>query len=101
MVNATLNCLAGLMRTRQSVSSKILSAIMNYNPIAAAMDAHVQVTPALKVKMKSIERTTRALLLNFIKRYAPEHHCLPPFSLCYLLCPTMANEFFSETPVTL
>ncbi|KAI5301104.1 hypothetical protein KEM56_001962, partial [Ascosphaera pollenicola] len=82
IVNATLNCLAGLMRTRQAVSSKILNAIMNYNPIAAAMDAHVHITPALKVKMKSIERTTRALLLNFIKRNPGHpmntklHHCI-------------------------
>ncbi|KAI5292033.1 hypothetical protein KEM55_008135, partial [Ascosphaera atra] len=61
-----------LIRSRHSVGSKIINAILNYNPIAAAMSSGVPITPKLKVNMKSIERTTRALLLNIIKR-APGH----------------------------
>ncbi|OJJ46270.1 hypothetical protein ASPZODRAFT_2090875 [Penicilliopsis zonata CBS 506.65] len=68
-VNATLNCLSVLIRTRQSISNKIISAILSFNP-------HKQVngpmTPSLRVGLKSMERTTRSLLVNIMKR-SPNH----------------------------
>ncbi|KAI9756161.1 MAG: hypothetical protein M4579_003974 [Chaenotheca gracillima] len=68
LVNSTLNCLGILIRSRQSVSNKIVSAILNFNPLK-------QATPSLssktKVVIKSMERTTRSLLAN-INKLNPE-----------------------------
>lgn len=66
LVNATLNCLGILIRTRQSIATKILSAILNFNPLK---QANSPMTPKLKVMIKSMERTTKALLMNINKRY--------------------------------
>ncbi|KAI9871477.1 MAG: hypothetical protein M1830_002877 [Pleopsidium flavum] len=65
LVNATLNCLGILIRTRQSIANKILSAILNFNPLK---QANSPMTPKLKVMIKSMERTTKALLMNINKR---------------------------------
>ncbi|KKK24570.1 hypothetical protein P175DRAFT_0512974 [Aspergillus ochraceoroseus IBT 24754] len=69
LVNATLNSLAVLIRTRQSVGNKIINAILNFFP---ARQARSPVTPAVRVGVKSMERTTRALLINIMKRN-PSH----------------------------
>ncbi|KAL3448931.1 hypothetical protein BJX65DRAFT_52012 [Aspergillus insuetus] len=69
LVNATLNCLATLVRSRQSISNKIISAVLNFLP---ARHARTPVTPAVRVGVKSMERTTRALLINIMKRN-PSH----------------------------
>ncbi|KAL2862117.1 hypothetical protein BJX68DRAFT_223961 [Aspergillus pseudodeflectus] len=69
LVNATLNCLATLIRSRQSISNKIISAVLNFLP---ARHARSPVTPAVRVGVKSMERTTRALLINIMKRN-PSH----------------------------
>lgn len=66
LVNATLNCLAILIRSRQSISNKILNAILSFNPLK---QANAPATPTLRVNVKSMERTTRALLVNVMKRY--------------------------------
>lgn len=66
LVNATLNCLAVLIRSRQSIANKILNAILNFNPLK---QANSPATPTLRVNIKSMERTTRALLINVMKRY--------------------------------
>ncbi len=65
LVNSTLNCLGLLIRSRPSIANKILSAILNFNPLK---QANSPMTPKLKVLIKSMERTTRALLTNVNKK---------------------------------
>ncbi|KAL2000935.1 hypothetical protein VTN02DRAFT_2451 [Thermoascus thermophilus] len=65
LVNATLNCLAVLIRTRQSIANKIINSILNFNPLK---QINSPMTPTLRVYVKSMERTTRALLINVLKR---------------------------------
>jgi symplekin len=68
LVAATLNTLGVLMHRRPIVANKILTSIFNFNPLKLA---NSPLTPKNKVIMKSIERTTRSLLMNIMKRYAP------------------------------
>ncbi|KAM5442913.1 hypothetical protein MferCBS31731_001785 [Microsporum ferrugineum] len=69
LINATLNSIPVLIRTRPSISNKIITAILNFNPLK---QANAPLTPTTKVNIKSMERTTRALLLSIIKK-APNH----------------------------
>ncbi|GKZ32760.1 hypothetical protein AbraIFM66950_002379 [Aspergillus brasiliensis] len=69
LVNATLNCLAVLIRTRQSVGNKIINAIMNFYP---ARQVRAPITPSVRVGVKSMERTARAVMINILKRN-PNH----------------------------
>lgn len=64
LVDATLNCLAVLIRSRPSVAGKIINAILNFNPLKLA---NSPMTPRSKVIAKSLERTTSALLKNVRK----------------------------------
>lgn len=66
LVNATLNCLAPLIRTRQSVANKIINTILEFYP---AKHVHAPFTPTIRVSIKSMERTARALLINILKKY--------------------------------
>lgn len=66
LVTATLNCLGPLIRSRQTIVNKILSVILGFNPLKKA---NSPMTPLSKVQIKALERTTRALLLNFVRRY--------------------------------
>ncbi|PYH99499.1 mRNA cleavage and polyadenylation specificity factor complex subunit [Aspergillus ellipticus CBS 707.79] len=68
-VNATLNCLAVLIRTRQSIGNKIINAIMNFLP---ARQVRPPITPSIRVGVKSMERTARAVMVNIMKRN-PSH----------------------------
>ncbi|KAL9100605.1 MAG: hypothetical protein Q9163_004042 [Psora crenata] len=65
LVNATLNCLGVLLRTRQSIAHKIISAILSFNPLK---QANSPMTPKVKVQIKSMEKTTRSVLLNVYRR---------------------------------
>lgn len=65
LVTATLNCLGCLIRTRASIANKIVSTVLNFNPLKLA---NSPMTPSLKVMVKSMERTVRALLLNVVKK---------------------------------
>ncbi|OQE94411.1 hypothetical protein PENNAL_c0004G05487 [Penicillium nalgiovense] len=69
LVNATLNCLAPLIRTRQSVANKIINAVLEFYP---AKHARPPFTPTIRVSVKSMERTARALLINILKKN-PNH----------------------------
>ncbi|KAK2740404.1 hypothetical protein FQN57_006144 [Myotisia sp. PD_48] len=69
LVNSTLNMLPILIRTRPSISHKIVNAILNFNPLK---QLKTPLTPTMRVNIKSMERTARALLLNLIKK-APNH----------------------------
>lgn len=65
-MNATLNSLGALIRSRPSTTNKIISVILNFNPLGAASPP---LTPKQKVVLKSMERTTKALLVNVNKQY--------------------------------
>ncbi|EKG22268.1 Armadillo-like helical protein [Macrophomina phaseolina MS6] len=73
LVTATLNCLGCLIRTRASIANKIVSTVLNFNPLKLA---NSPMTPSLKVMVKSMERTVRALLLNVVKKN-PNHPLAP------------------------
>ncbi|KAL8952083.1 MAG: hypothetical protein Q9222_001994 [Ikaeria aurantiellina] len=65
LVDATLNCLGTLIRTRQNVATRILNAILSFNPLKLA---NSPMTPKLRVQIKSMERTTRSVLMNVLRR---------------------------------
>ncbi|CAI6332489.1 unnamed protein product [Periconia digitata] len=65
LVTAVLNTLGILLQRRPIASSKILNSVLNFNPLKLA---NSPMTPKNRVIMKSLERTTRALLFNFMKR---------------------------------
>lgn len=67
LVNATLNCLGVLVRSRQSIANKIVSTTLTFNPLRLA---NSPMSPKLKVQIKSMERTTRLFLMNILRRYA-------------------------------
>jgi symplekin len=64
-VTATLNSLGMLFHRRPVAANKILNSVLNFNPLKLA---NTPMTPKNKVIIKSIERTTRALLVNIMKR---------------------------------
>jgi symplekin len=66
LVTSVLNSLGMLMQRRPPVANKILASVLNSNPLKLA---NSPMTATNQVIMKSIVRTTRALLVNFIKRY--------------------------------
>ncbi|OJD29818.1 mrna cleavage and polyadenylation specificity factor complex subunit [Diplodia corticola] len=73
LVTATLNSLGSLIRTRASVANKIVSTVLNFNPLKLA---NSPMTPKSKVMIKSMERTVRALLINVVKKN-PNHPLAP------------------------
>lgn len=69
IVDATLNCLAVLIRMRPPIATKIISAILNFNPMK---QGNSPMTPKIMVMIRSMERTTRALL-RWVLRAVPNH----------------------------
>lgn len=65
LITATLNSLGSLIRTRASVANKIVSTVLNFNPLKLA---NSPMTSKTKVMIKSMERTVRALLVNVVKK---------------------------------
>ncbi|KAF2270468.1 hypothetical protein CC78DRAFT_133707 [Lojkania enalia] len=65
LVTATLNGLGMLIQRRPSIANKILSSVLNFNALKLA---NSPLTPKTKVLIRSIERTTKALLANVMKR---------------------------------
>ncbi|KAM5355737.1 hypothetical protein ACJ41O_002383 [Fusarium nematophilum] len=65
IVDATLNCLSILVRTRPATSTRILNALLNFNPLKLA---NSPLTPKTRVMMKSMEKTSRLLLIHLVKR---------------------------------
>lgn len=66
LVTATLNGLGGLMRTRATVATRILNAVINFNPFQLAGSP---LTAASKLIMRSMEKTVIIFLTHIIKRY--------------------------------
>jgi symplekin len=65
LVDATLNSLSIIIRTRPGTSNRILSAVLNFNPLKLA---NSPMTPKSRVLIKSMEKTTRMLLFHLAKR---------------------------------
>jgi symplekin len=73
LITATLNSLGSLLKSRASVANKIVNAVLNFNPFKLAA---LPMTPLNKVYMRSMERTTRSLLQNALKRQPNQPHAL-------------------------
>jgi symplekin len=93
IIDATLNCLAVLIRTRPAIANKILSAILNFNPLKHATHT---MTPRLTVIFKSMERTTRALF-RFIMRAMPNHPLEQKIQAYLLRLHQARTTFFSDS----
>ncbi|RDA84656.1 hypothetical protein CP532_5710 [Ophiocordyceps camponoti-leonardi (nom. inval.)] len=65
IVDATLNCLSILVRTRPATSGRIVSALLSFNPLQAATSP---MTAKTRVMIKSMEKTVRLLLMHLSKR---------------------------------
>ncbi|KAK3341242.1 hypothetical protein B0T25DRAFT_335481 [Lasiosphaeria hispida] len=65
LVDATLNTLSVLIRSRPTTSNRILNTVLNFNPLKLA---NSPMTPRTKVLIKSMEKTTRILLIHLLKR---------------------------------
>lgn len=73
VVDATINCLSIMVRTRPATSGRILNALLNFNPLQAA---NSPMTPKLRVMIKSMEKTARLLLIHLSKR-DPQNPIVP------------------------
>lgn len=69
LIDPTMNSLAVLIKTRPMLQAKILQTVLNYNPLRAA---NGPLTPRVAVVIKSLQRTTQALL-KFVLRILPQH----------------------------
>ncbi|KAG9257911.1 mRNA cleavage and polyadenylation specificity factor complex subunit [Emericellopsis atlantica] len=65
VVDATINCLSILIRTRPGTSSRILNALLSFDPLKLADGP---MTSKQKVMVRSMEKTTRMLLIHLSKR---------------------------------
>ncbi|KAK4042204.1 hypothetical protein C8A01DRAFT_44727 [Parachaetomium inaequale] len=65
LVDATLNCLSILTRTRPNTSNRILNTVLNFNPLKLA---NSPMTPKTKVLIRSLEKTTRMFLTHLLRR---------------------------------
>lgn len=65
LVDATLNCLSILARTRPNTSNRILNSVLNFNPLKLA---NSPMTPKTKVVVRSLEKTTRVFLTHLLRR---------------------------------
>ncbi|KXL49112.1 hypothetical protein M433DRAFT_159016 [Acidomyces richmondensis BFW] len=70
VVTATLNSLSSLVQRRATVAVKILTTVLNFNPIALVRDQPLKGKE--KIAVKSMTRTTISFLLNVFKRN-PSH----------------------------
>jgi hypothetical protein len=80
LVTATLNGLGGLVRLRATVATRIVNAVLNFNPFALAKPP---LNSATKLMIKSMEKTVSVFLTNLLKR------CLPV--ICYLPCACISS----------
>ncbi|GAB7357064.1 hypothetical protein MBLNU459_g7881t1 [Dothideomycetes sp. NU459] len=70
LVTATLNSLGSLIKTRATIANKIIATTLNFNPLRLASSPPV--SAKTRVLVKSMARTTMALLINIIKKN-PNH----------------------------
>ncbi|KAJ6446130.1 mRNA cleavage and polyadenylation specificity factor complex subunit [Purpureocillium lavendulum] len=93
VVDATLNCLSILVRTRPATSGRILNALLNFNPLQAATSP---MTSKNKVMVKSMEKTARMLLLHLTKR-DPHNPMAPRIQQHLERMVRSVTELFDET----
>jgi symplekin len=65
IITATLNALSTLVHRRPSISSKILTTILHFNPLKLASR---QMSGKDRIAIRSMTRTTMSFLLNCLKR---------------------------------
>ncbi|CAG9971238.1 unnamed protein product [Clonostachys byssicola] len=65
IIDATLNCLSILVRTRPPTANRIINALLNFDPLRLVRSP---ITPKMKVTVRSTEKTTRLLLIHLAKR---------------------------------
>ncbi|KAF4968481.1 hypothetical protein FSARC_4126 [Fusarium sarcochroum] len=65
IVDSTLNCMSILVRTRPATSNRIINALISFNPLKLA---NSPLTPKSRVMIRSMEKTTRMLLVHLVKR---------------------------------
>lgn len=94
MIDATMNCLGSLIRSRPVVANKIISAILNFNPLK---QASTPMTPRTMVIVKSMERTTRALLRN-VNKHNPQGPMAAKIDAYLQRLSQSRAAVFSETP---
>ncbi|KAL0936430.1 mRNA cleavage and polyadenylation specificity factor complex subunit pta1 [Colletotrichum truncatum] len=92
IVDATLNCLSILIRTRPGTANRILNAVLNFNPLKLA---NSPMTPKTRVMVKSMEKTTRMLLIHLSKR-DPHNPMAPRIQQHVERMMRMRNEIFDE-----
>ena len=69
IATATLNALPALVQRRASISTKIISTVLSFNPLRLANSTKpTNTTSKDKVVIKSMTRTTMSFLLNVLKR---------------------------------
>ena len=93
MIDATLNCLAILIRSRPAIANKIIAAILNFNPLRQATPT---MSPRLIVVYRSMERTTQALL-KYILRNMPGHPLQEKIQAYRARLQQSRANYFSET----
>ncbi|KAI8159026.1 mRNA cleavage and polyadenylation specificity factor complex subunit pta1 [Colletotrichum sp. SAR 10_65] len=92
IVDATLNCLSILIRTRPGTANRILNAVLNFNPLKLA---NSPMTPKTRVMVKSMEKTTRMFLIHLSKR-DPHNPMAPRIQQHVERMMRMRNEIFDE-----
>ena len=85
--------MAILIRGRPSIANKIISAILNFNPLKLA---NSPMTPRQRVIAKSLERTTRALLKNIVKNN-PNGPLVPKIEACITRLNQSQAAVFADT----
>ncbi|KAK3300101.1 uncharacterized protein B0H64DRAFT_7181 [Chaetomium fimeti] len=65
LVDATINCLSILTRSRPNTSNRILNTVLNFNPLKLA---NSPMTPKTRVLVRSLEKTTRMFLTHLLRR---------------------------------
>lgn len=94
MIDATMNCLPILVRGRPAIANKIISAVLNFNPLK---QASAPLSPKMMVIVRSMERTTRALLRN-INKHNPNGPMAAKIDSYLLRLNQSRIAIFAETP---
>ncbi|KAK3953167.1 hypothetical protein QBC32DRAFT_210791 [Pseudoneurospora amorphoporcata] len=92
IVDATLNTLAILARTRPATSNRIINAALNFNPLKLA---NSPMTPKNKVLIKSMTKTTLSFLGNILRR-DPDNPLAPRISQQIQRLMRSRDEIFNE-----
>jgi symplekin len=77
LVTAVINSLGGLIKSRASISAKILNTVLSFNPLEYATQP---LTTKSTLMIRSLERTIRALFFNTQRRFMASLSCLLAFT---------------------